>query len=305
MSKNTSQLKTIVIKPEIENIQIGAHFNLWNSDKNKIHCLDIGLMCPIKENKYSVELVVPGCYSQVENLVELIKKDQIACNVFNESIEVSSSPQKFVLLKKEAHQESFLVYDGEIKCCPNKNQSKSLINLIVEKNNFQPDIKNLYFRIRICDFDITSVSACDNSLSRFFVPYCEKSTIFDFRLNDSKLLSVDDGKALQKQNITFSKVHFLLIGDINETVCLCNEKLKIRVFENHNWEDYISKVHSIDKPMIAYHVSNDCVSSASFLLKLQVNKTNALRLSLYTLAVIILSIVANVVYNLICFYCCG
>lgn len=308
MSNQSSQLSTIVVEPkdeDLKDLQLEVHFNLWNSDKNDIHCLDIGLMCPIRESKYSIELKIPGCSSHVENLIEDIKKDQVACNVFNELVRVTSVVNQYVLFTKEKTNKSFLVFDGDINCETGNKGKRTLITLDVEKNNYQPSITDLYFRIRIPNFDIKAISACDKSLSRFFVPYCEKSVVYDFRLNDTKLLSVAEGKKLQEKKIVFSKIHFLLIGDINETAQLNNGPIKIRVFENHNWDNYISKVHPIDKPMIAYHMTKKDDSSASFLLKLQANKTNAFRLTLYTIAVILLSLVANIVYNLICFYCHG
>ena len=166
-----SQLNTIVVKPSESVGPIGVHFNLWNSDKNNIHCLDIGLMCPITASKYTIDLIVPGHYTSAENLVEFLKKDQIACNVFNESVRVTSVAREYVLLTKEADENTFLVFDGEINCKPIEQEQRTLISFDVEKNDFQASVKQMYFRIRIRDFDISSVSACDNSLSRFFVPY--------------------------------------------------------------------------------------------------------------------------------------
>lgn len=303
-----SNLNTLLILPSHTNCELELHFNLWDSDANKIHCLDVGIMSQIYGDEIEfLELIVPGIYSkkQVKNLGSITKTEDIARNIFNGGVSIQnensdSNIKRTVITKNEDQRNPFYLFlDDLLDVKEDKKKCITKIKLPINKNNYSKD-KRIYFRIRIENIDKSKLSTSEKSWSRFFVPYCEKSTVFDFRINDPKLLEQSDCVTLEAKKVSFSKVHFLLINDIGESVYLNNGQMKVRIFENHNWGNYIKSSCKIKKPMIAYHISekkeqheNKTFPSASFLLKVQANKANSRQLLIYTIIVIVLSLIGN------------
>lgn len=304
------QLNTVLVIPSESNQVLELHFNLWDSDCNNLHCLDIGILSPIFAENGFIDLFVPGIYKKkcIINLGKSIKDENIAKNIFNGAVKVESETNasnitRSVVKKFEDEENPFYLFLDNFESLLDKNDYITQIRLPINKKNYSQASK-IYFRIRILNIDKNKFSVCSKSWSRFFVPYCEKSAVFDFRINDPKLLNSKKCEELDNAKVSFDKVHFLFINDIGESVCLNNGTLKVRVFESHNWGDYIKPSSKIAKTMLAYHVSDKLdqhkskpFGSSSFLLKVQANKSNIRQLALYTIIVIILSLIANSIYT--------
>ena len=103
-------MKTLKITTtsESEGQELEVHFNLWNSEKNKFLCLDIGIMANIEEKPYKIDLNIPGKYNtekRPEDLVEdlghvLIEKEKIASNIFNCKLHFDSGEAPRVYIKE-------------------------------------------------------------------------------------------------------------------------------------------------------------------------------------------------------------
>lgn len=306
-------METIIIDSSKNSTEVEVHFNLWDSDKNKFHCLDIGLMCPIESEIYTINIKIPGKGYKVVDLAEiLIKENIIANNVFNCDMKITPQDNGFsatAIKDEDENQNAFLIqqfipHDSgkEQNIFSENNYTK--ISFKIENGT---DEKYKYFRIRVKNFYISPFSCKSILKSKIFESSYEKNIVMDFRINDIKLLPLDIGKKLKTEGCSFSKIHFLYLADIDVHIQDTNMPAKKRLFEIKNWGKYIEH---LNRDMIAYHFSlkkdnlkkedskneiqkSEEIRNASFLLKSIKTKTSILHLCIYALVIIILAIIAN------------
>lgn len=301
-------METIIIDSSKNSTELEVHFNLWDSDKNKLHCLDIGLMCPVESEPYTVNIKIPGKGYEVVDLAGiLIKENIIANNVFNCDMKITPQDNGFAataIKDEDENQNAFLIQqfiphgsEKEQNIFDENNYTKISFN--IENDT---DEKYKYFRIRIKNFYISPFSCYSILKSKIFESSYEKNIVMDFRINDIKLLPLDIGKKLKTEGCSFSKIHFLYLADIDVHIQDTNMPAKKRLFEIKNWGKY---TEHLNRDMIAYHFSlkkdepkkekqkSEDIRTASFLLKSIKTKTSILHLFIYALVIIILAIIAN------------
>lgn len=305
MSKNDIDFKTIELVSSEPNLEFEIHFNLWMLKKKSI--LDIGLMCPIIDKSYNVEIVFPKADSKKNSRViclnNKVRETNIACIIFNCDVSIEDIKNNYKKAKKNNEEQLFVIsdYDSGVpnnideilektegKIYKKKDQDQTVICFnVVKKSNcalngedspdyrqrndeFQQKLSWEYFRVRIEDFDLSPFSVCKESKSNFMVPAYECNTVYDFRVNDLKLMSSDERSKWLEKSVYFSKSHFFLINDVSCKVSIVDPSAKVRLFETKNWKEY--QDNQDFEPMLAYHMSkikegDKKITSASFLIK--------------------------------------
>lgn len=302
-NKKLRQISTFVITASEMNRKLELHFNLWESRANNIHCLDIGVLCPIDEEKkdYDVFIRVPGIYKneKIINLGSVLgEKKDVVSNVFNGIVSLDVKDEYTIITREEKPDDPFYLELGSPEVSEEQDGTK--ITLHVPKDQYGK-AKKRYFRYRIENFGISLISDFETSKASFFLPSKEKYTVIDLRINDYKLLDYNDGKKIRDNKISFNKVHLFLINDIGETVNSNGISMDPRLFENLKWNDYLIN-RTIQKSMIAYHLSqkkNDGLEMVSFLVKIKSSWTSVRQLLWYTFIVIFLACLANFLFSLI------
>ena len=311
-NKKIKQIRPLIITASDNERKLELHFNLWESRANDIHCLDIGVMCPIDEAKdYDVHLRVPGTYKKdkVKNLGMILKKEiEVTSNVFNDIVSLDVTENYATVTRNEKPNDPFYLEleDPDVQeqdSNAQKIKDETEIVLHVSKDN-PGNAKKRYFRYRIENFDISAISDFESSKASFFLPSIGKYTVVDLRINDYKLLDYSEGKTIRDNKISFDKVHFFLINDIGESVNSNGVSMDPRLFENLKWDDYLLN-NTLKKSMIAYHLhqkDKDGLSMVSFLVKIESNWTTLKQLLWYTFIVIFLACLANCLFSLIPFF---
>lgn len=296
-------METITVKSSKENSNVELHFNLWDSENNKLHCLDIGLMCNLEDTSQTIEITIPGKYTpnDIKDLSDLlISKNEICTNIFNCKMEltIQDSWGAKVCKKQDQKDEKFIIrkfdtesQNGDVVI---NNEHVKIIFKVNEKSDIISEGYNkIYYRIRIRNFKLESYSVLSKSKGGFFESSYDRNRIIDFRINDIKLLSLSRGKDIAGNNLKISKIHFLYITDCEENIILANPEPKIRLFEIENWKDYIE---TQKQEMLAYHMSfKESTNSSSFLLKIQQRKTSAWHIGGYAIGILLMSLFANLI----------
>ena len=308
-NKKIKQIRPLIITASDNERKLELHFNLWESRANDIHCLDIGVMCPIDETKdYDVQIKVPGFYKKdkVRNLGMILKqKIEVTSNVFNDIVSLDVTENYAAVTRNEKPNDPFYlelgtpdVQEQDPKIQERKDETEIILHVLKDT---QGKAKKRYFRYRIENFDISSISDFETSKACYFLPSIGKYTVIDLRINDYKLLDYSEGQTIRDNKISFDKVHFFLINDIGENVSSNGVSMDPRLFENLKWDDYLIN-KTLKKSMIAYHLhqkKDDGLVMVSFLMKIESNWTSLRQLLWYTFIVILLACLANFIFSLI------
>lgn len=227
------------------------HLNLWESEKNCIQALDIGIFCPIEDHPYNLTVIIPEKHTKddFKSLYDKITDSKIASNVFNSYVQVTSgklcshaqrcetgNKLDFVLLSIANFYFQDVLGKSEIKIdVPAREKlCEGEETELVDKINKS---KYVYFRFRINNIKKSFYSVYSEPISKTFESGYEQNEIVDFRINDAKLLDFDSRKKMLKTH--FSKIHFLLICDFEKNVIQCNKTVKPRLFEKAGWGEYL------------------------------------------------------------------
>ena len=170
-NKKIKQIRPLIITASDNERKLELHFNLWESRANDIHCLDIGVMCPIDEAKdYDVHLRVPGTYKKdkVKNLGMILKKEiEVTSNVFNDIVSLDVTENYATVTRNEKPNDPFYLEleDPDVQeqdSNAQKIKDETEIVLHVSKDN-PGNAKKRYFRYRIENFDISAISDFESS----------------------------------------------------------------------------------------------------------------------------------------------
>lgn len=309
-------MKTLKITTtsENKNPQLEIHFNLWNSEKNKLLCLDIGIMANIEDKAYTVDLHIPGKYNvqkKTNDLVKdlgriLIEKEKIASNIFNCKLHFDSgeSDGLYKRVEKENEtRESFILrqFDVTRENAVSVSENSLILSFPIKKEEEYNDVGKIYYRVRIDKFCLDYFSKISTLKSKIFNSQYDVTRIIDFRINDTKLMELNEAHEFTKKRISFEKVHFFYICDIDVNLLTSDRIVHSRLFEKSNWIDYVNIAKS---EMMAYHLSmkksdeKKEIFSSSFLMKLQKSRTSFWHIIVYAFGVIVLAVIANIVSGL-------
>lgn len=247
-------MDTLQIISSRENV-FELHLNLWESEKNGLQALDIGLFCPIENESYDLTIVIPEKHEKgdFEDLYKRIIDNEIVCNVFNAYVEITSGKCCSYAKRCEVGNElDFIIFP--ISCFnyyDNLGKSHLKINVpsrkeIIdgEEDTFAEKInisKYVYCRFRINNVKKYFYSVYSEPINKPFESGYEQNEIIDVRINDAKLLDLGAQKKLITSRTHFSKIHFLLICDFEKNVIQFNKIVKPRLFEKAGWENYLPK----------------------------------------------------------------
>ena len=282
-------MNTLSVIANKKNLIRQLHFNLWDSKKNNLHFLDIGILC--KNEDFNIEIKLPKT-ENVPTLIDLTSKfkDNIPNAIFNSSVDI-----------EEKNKVKILKLENNIKCClspidTSKYVYEDKLDISVEKlldsKTNVPIAEWRYYRFRITNFDLSKAIVEVDSKSKSFESSFSACKVVDFRVNDSKLLPVLEAQKIASSADKFEKIHFLYITDINEDIQLADVNYTSRFLEREIWNDYLD-LDEQKLDMIAYHLRQKDTLSANFLIKCNYTKTSIGHLIVYALIVIALALIAN------------
>lgn len=284
-------MNTLTVTADKKDCLKQLHLNLWDSKKNNLHFLDIGILC--KNDKYNISIQLPLANETpiVENLSQKIIGD-VPNAIFNEPVNTEENNKIKVL--KLPNKRFVLSPVDEISCV--KHYGEEGIHIGVEKVLNQQNAlaaEYQYFRFRITNFDLSKVIIELDSKSKSFESSFTSYKIVDFRVNDAKLLPVIESQKLSSNTDKFEKIHFLYMTDIDTDIQLTGKDYSSRFLERRIWDDYLDFKKENKSDMLVYHLKQGNSSSANFLIKCSYNKTSIVHLIVYAAVVIALAIVAN------------
>lgn len=294
-------MNTIILKPSRKNNHLEVHFNLWNSDSNNLHFLDIGIMCDNEEQEFFLKIPASKKIT-VENLSNEVL--DIRNSIFNCFVNIDSDKNGYTVLSKQGdkNDEKFILTPEQDTIeldSKNGGVEHHLKIKKIENNKTNGQYIPLqYLRIRIRNLDIEKFLIKKQSPSRIFESSYQENSIIDFRFNDYKLLSLKDAQDLQLQEHKYNKIHFLYMSDYNENICIASSNYKVRFLEHKIWDDYLGLNTERKNEMLVYHLSETEKSNSSFLYKFQKQKTSKSHLLFYAFVVVDLAILANTLFTL-------
>jgi hypothetical protein len=274
-------LQVVVNRDDDLETPLELHFNLWNSEENKIACLDIGFFCPVVEKPYEVLIIIPGKYSNdnISDLYDVIAESESARIIFNSYVEITKGMCSSFAHRCEKNNElKFVLY----KLNKFKIEEKSKYSVITiqvpskeelvkgEKPEFVKKIdecQQVYFRIRVNNLDKMFYSIWSDSISKPFESCYEQNLIVDFRINDLKLIDPQNLKEYAFDKTRFTKIHFLYICDFEQNVIQVSGSVRPRLLELEAWKNYLpNKISSETELKNVKDVMNSFDFSTSSLL---------------------------------------
>ena len=291
-------MNTLTITSDVEDAIKQLHFNLWDSTRNDLHFLDIGILC--KNDNCNLKIHLPGSGITPDDLEDLSSKfiDNIPNAIFNASVEIAEKNKIRVFKIEDGSDFILSPFDTEASVSKDKT---SEIDIDVKKPlNFQNAPGYNYYRFRIKNFDLSTVIVEVDSGSKSFESSFSSCKVIDFRVNDAKLLAPIESQEIVSSTEKFEKIHFLYITDVDEDIQLAGVDYTARFLERDIWNDYLNLGENKHFNMIAYHLREKQSFSANFLIKCTYNKTSKKHLVAYAGIVIVLAIVANHFPALLC-----
>ena len=282
-------MNTLTVTADKKNYIKQLHFNLWDSKKNNLHFLDIGILC--KNENFNIEIKLPKT-ERLPALIDLTSKfkDNIPNAIFNASVDIEEKNKvKILTLENNAR---YCLSPIDTSKCINKDKLDISVEKLLESKTNAPIADWRYYRFRITNFDFSKAIVEVDSKSKSFESSFTACKVVDFRINDSKLLPVLEAQKIASSADKFEKIHFLYITDINEDIQLADVNYTSRFLEREIWNDYLD-LDEQKLDMIAYHLRQKDTLSANFLIKCNYTKTSILHLIVYALIVIALALVAN------------
>ncbi|MBP3771348.1 MAG: hypothetical protein J6I53_01495 [Treponema sp.] len=285
-------MNTLTVTADKKNYIKQLHFNLWDSKKNNLHFLDIGILC--KNENFNIEIKLPKA-ERLPALIDLTSKfkDNIPNAIFNASVDIEEK-NKVKILKLENNLR-YVLSPIDTDKCVNKNKPNEIcisVEKLLDSKTNVPVAEWRYYRFRITNFDLSKVIVEVDSKSKSFESSFSACKVIDFRVNDAKLLPVIAAQEIASSADKFEKIHFLYITDINEDIQLADVNYTSRFLEREIWNDYLD-LNEQKLDMIAYHLRQKDTLCANFLVKCNYSKTSVKHLIVYALIVIVLAVVAN------------
>lgn len=239
------------------------HINLWESEKNDIQSLDIGLFCPLEDHAYSLVIKIPEDHeiNDFQDLYEQMIDNETARNVFNCYVQITPGKYcSYALRSEEGKEPSFILYPVSKDNVQNDETGLAVkVNIPskkdlkeVEEPVFVENVNKsnqIYIRIRVNNIKSQFYSVYSEPINKSFESGYEQNEIIDFRVNDIKLLDEDTQKELITKKVSFSRVHFLLICDFEKNVIQYNGSLKSRLFEQSLWNEYLPEPLAAEQKM--------------------------------------------------------
>ena len=296
-------MNTLVLKPSIRNDYLEVHFNLWNSERDNLKFLDIGIMCDNKSQSFSLE--IPS--SKNINIIDLSDKlkGDIRNSIFNCYMDMKSENSFEILNRENEKDDKFLLSPIAKKenLCPENEIITTNIEVkeIASSELNGESIKKKYLRFRIENFDIDKFVIIEDSESKIFESSFMINKIIDFRFNDYRILESDKIQNYKLNEDTYKKIHFFYMTDALEDISICNDKYDVRFLERDIWNDYLG-ITNRKKDILVYHLrvkDEKGVSNASFLIKSQQEKTSKPHLLFYAFVVLDLAVLANNIFSIL------
>lgn len=311
-----------LMKGKIKNKHLVNFCNKKKRQNQIIPFLDVGIkvygfrsinsfvfQCPFKLKK-----------DEIIDLSNIIIDKNNAQIIFNTDVEIETK-KGYNLLKLNG-KEKLLVYpvpkddsfinntsDDRTNIEFNLDDLHSYIKKDVESYS---EIKDLYIRFRIKSATLQNKIYSDREgIDKSFQSRFSGTRILDFKINEERNLNPEDNKKYLINGYevaSFRKIHLLMMESAScDIKSFALGKMYCREVENDLWKDYCEEViANSDEQILAYHwkFSRDMLedkelSSVSCLAKVTYSKTGVRSIIAYSIIVIALGMISNMILNII------
>ena len=318
-----------------ENTEIDIHINLWGVNAQKSEnaptmIFDFGLMIEDIKNISEIILYCPFHIDKVEDLGgKLSQKPDLIEAIFNENCEVLSKihPNRTKITKRGDNFKSisdkgkaFILYkldESLINFSDQHEYGKLKINVkhILSGNeelfSELSEVKTYYFRVRVYPkindpiYILKRENEDANILQNLSLRITE---IIDFRINDFRAITDNMKEEVFRLNtFNISSIHYLIMRDSTDEFISGSDSYKSRLLEREVWKDYIALDNN---DVIAYHFKEisekkgvNYISSFTNLSRFKYPLNIKRRLAPYILAIMTISVAANIVYGFLGWVC--
>lgn len=318
-----------------EDAEIDIHVNLWGvnaqeSENTPVMVLDFGFMVNKIKSVSRIIMYCPFHIDSVEDLGgNLFQKTDLIEAIFNEDCEVSSKihPNRIKITKKgdsfkssDSNKTEFMLYKlnkSLISFSDIYEYGRIEINvediLSENENNFSSinGVNTYYFRIRISpktNEPIYILKRENESINLLQDSSLRTTEIVDFRINDFRSITEDIKEEVFRLNtFNIKSIHYLIMRNSTDEFISSADKYKSRLLEREVWKDYI-KLN--DSDVIAYHFkevndTRDYISSFTNLSRFKYPLNTKRRICYYILAIVLISLLSNILYGFLSRTMCG
>jgi len=307
-----------------ENTEIDIHINLWGvnaqrSENAPTMIFDFGFMIKDIKNISEIILYCPFHIDKVEDLGgRLFQKPDLIEAIFNEDCEVLSKihPNRTQITKRGDKDNAFILYKLDASLINFSDQheyGKLKINVKDILSGNEEGFPNLskvgtyYFRIRIYpkSNDPIYILRRENEDANILQNLSLRITeIIDFRINDFRAITDNMKEEVFRLNtFNINSIHYLIMRDSTDEFVSGSDRYKSRLLEREVWKDYIVLDNN---DVIAYHFKEipekkdevkNYISSFTNLSRFKYPLNIKRRLFPYILAIMVISVAANIVYG--------
>ena len=317
-----------------EDTEIDIHVNLWGvnaqrSENAPVMVFDFGFMVKNIKSVSRIIMYCPFHIGSVEDLGgRLFQKTDLIEAIFNEDCEVSSRihPNRIKITKKGdsfkssgANNTEFMLYKLNESLISFSDQNEygrieiNVENILSENEGNLLNINRVstyYFRIRIfpkTNEPIYILKRENESINLLQDSSLRTTEIVDFRINDFRSITEDIKEEVFRLNtFDIKSIHYLIMRSSTDEFISSSDKYKSRLLEREVWKDYI-KLN--DSDVIAYHFKevkvSDYISSFTNLSRFKYPLNTKRRICYYILAIVLISLLSNVLYGLLSRTMCG
>ena len=317
-----------------EDTEIDIHVNLWGvnaqrSENAPVMVFDFGFMVKNIKSVSRIIMYCPFHIGSVEDLGgRLFQKTDLIEAIFNEDCEVSSRihPNRIKITKKGdsfkssgANNTEFMLYKLNESLISFSDQNEygrieiNVENILSENEGNLLNINRVstyYFRIRIfpkTNEPIYILKRENESINLLQDSSLRTTEIVDFRINDFRSITEDIKEEVFRLNtFDIKSIHYLIMRSSTDEFISSSDKYKSRLSEREVWKDYI-KLN--DSDVIAYHFKevkvSDYISSFTNLSRFKYPLNTKRRICYYILAIVLISLLSNVLYGLLSRTMCG
>jgi hypothetical protein len=317
-----------------EDTEIDIHVNLWGvnaqrSENAPVMVFDFGFMVKNVKSVSRIIMYCPFHIGSVEDLGgRLFQKTDLIEAIFNEDCEVSSRihPNRIKITKKGdsfkssgANNTEFMLYKLNESLISFSDQNEygrieiNVENILSENEGNLLNINRVstyYFRIRIfpkTNEPIYILKRENESINLLQDSSLRTTEIVDFRINDFRSITEDIKEEVFRLNtFDIKSIHYLIMRSSTDEFISSSDKYKSRLLEREVWKDYI-KLN--DSDVIAYHFKevkvSDYISSFTNLSRFKYPLNTKRRICYYILAIVLISLLSNVLYGLLSRAMCG
>ena len=276
--------------------EIDVHINVWTNMKSTNY-IDIGLRIYKKENFNTISIYVPYCISQNDicDLSEILKSETVMRGIFNQKC--------FITISSDENYYDVQLTDYNMRIVPIRSCVSNIANsengTVISFAISQWSIDNIaYIRFRLPYKSLTDYLSARKPIyiEALESPIMKESYLYNFKLNESRTLPQEVLKYVNSLVVIKTTNFFLCMPD--KCSISPENAHKTRIIENKIFKPYIPD-KQFEKNSIAYQWCYSKTKRYTLSAFFEQKYINWVSVIFYSVAVIILNIISNFLFQFI------